>query len=102
MTTATMKKTVFVPNRGPHDYTLAWDYGDLVFCTEGELNRKDLATMHRKLDAEMSAAQEDDYILLTSLTSLCCIACGIFASRFGRLNLLIFEGDKYLERTLFL
>jgi len=48
----------------------------------------------------MAEARPDDYILLTSLTSLCSIACSLFAHKFGRLNLLIFEEGEYLERTL--
>ncbi len=93
-------RKVFVPNKGTHDYTDAWNFGDLVFCTDGVVNRKDLQTMHSQLDLAMSDAQEDDYILLTSLTSLCSVACAIFASRFGRINLLIHDDGKYLERSL--
>lgn len=100
MTTTTDKKLVFVPNKGLHDYTQAWEFGDLVFCSDGELNRRDFLTMQHALEDQLQDAQEDDYILITSLTSLCCIACGIFASRFGRLNLLVFEKGKYLERLL--
>lgn len=93
-------RRVYVPNKGLHDYTEAWDFGEVVFCTDGQLNRKDLLSMHSILDTAMSDATEDDYILLTSLTSLCAVACAIFASRFGRINLLIHDEGKYLERSL--
>ena len=95
-----MKKQVFVPNKGPHDYSDAWRFGDLLFCTKGLVNRRDLLTMYSELHTAMLGAQEDDYILLTSLTSLCSIACSLFAYKFGRLNLLIFEDGEYIERTL--
>ena len=91
-------RKVFVPNRGTHDYSHAWDFGDLVFCTAGTVNRRDLATMFNEVNKAMEGANEDDYILLSSLASLCSIACGIFASRFGCLNLLIYEDGEYLER----
>jgi len=94
------KKLVFVPNRGTHDYSNAWRFGDLVFCTSGPVNRRDLLSMYSDLSRSMAEARPDDYILLTSLTSLCSIACSLFAHKFGRLNLLIFEDGEYLERTL--
>ena len=100
MATATKLRRVYVPNKGSHDYTAAWDFGDLVFCTGGRVNRKDLTTMHSELSHAMDDADEGDYILLTSLASLCAIACSIFATRFGRLNLLIFEDGEYVERFL--
>lgn len=96
-----MKKKVYIPNKGLHDYTNAWSFGDLVFCTDGQVNRRDLHTMHSELSTAMDEAEEDDYILITGLTALCSIACGIFASRFGKLNLLIHEGGgRYLERSI--
>ncbi len=56
--------------------------------------------MYSELHKSMAGAEPDDYILLTSLTSLCSIACSIFAYKFGRLNILIFEDGEYIERTL--
>ena len=91
---------VFVPNRGPHDYSAAWDFGELIFCTEGTINRRDFATMQATLEKAMQSATEEDFILLTSLTSLCAVACSIFAVRFGCLNLLVHEDGEYLERFL--
>lgn len=99
MTTVNDKR-VYVPNKGQHDYTDAWNFGELIFCTEGTINRKDLLTMHAELDNAMLDARNDDYILLTGLTSICVVACAIFASRFGRINLLIHDDGHYLERSL--
>lgn len=94
------KKLVFVPNKGLHDYNDAWRFGELVFCTEGLINRNDVLSMQSELELAMHDAEPDDYILLTSLASLCSIACSLFAHRFGRLNLLVFEKGEYLERSL--
>jgi hypothetical protein len=96
----TKLRRVYVPNKGSHDYTAAWDFGDLVFCTDGRVNRRDLNTMYAELSKAFEDADEGDYILLTSLSSLCAIACSIFVNKFGRLNLLIFEGGEYIERFL--
>ncbi len=95
-----LKKKVFVPNKGTHDYTKAWDFGDLVFCTTGEISRTDLATMQAEMATAMNDADEDDYILLTSLASLCAVACGMFSAKFGRLNILLYERGQYVERHL--
>lgn len=91
---------VYIVNKGPHDYRDAERFGNLVFCTDGSLDRWDVAQMHRELSESMRDSVEDDYILLTSLTSLCSIACGVFARKHGRLNLLIFRDEKYVERTI--
>jgi hypothetical protein len=91
---------VYVPNRAAHDYSKAWKYGELLFCTEGVLNRKDILTMYSELSKKMEDSQEDDYILMSSLTSICCIACAIFVNKHKRLNILLFEDGEYIERTL--
>ena len=95
-----MKPLVFVPNKSPHDYSKAWDFGDLVFCTQGELNNLDVLTMQSELEAAMEDAQPDDYILISSLSSLCGVACAIFAHRFGRLNLLLYKNGRYVVKQL--
>ena len=95
-----MTKRVYIPNKNPHDYSGAWDFGELVFCTQGELHRLDALTMQAEIERSMVDADEDDYVLVSSLTSLCSIACAVFASRFGKLNLLIFDNGKYHARTL--
>lgn len=93
-------KRVYVPNKGPHNYSAAEQFGILIFCTEGQINRKDLNGMLESVKVALEDAIEDDYILLTGLTSLCIVACSLFAARFGRINLLMYEGGEYLEQTL--
>lgn len=91
---------VYIVNDGGHDYKDAARFGHLVFCTKGEVDRYDTSLMYRKLCAAMEDANADDYILLTSLSSLCSVACAMFAARFGRLNLLLFRNEQYVVRTL--
>lgn len=93
---------VYVVNRGPHDYSDAEAYGELVFCTDGPVDRFDTAQMFRELSEAMKESAPEDYILLTSLTSLCVVAAAIFAAKHKCLNLLLHSRDGYVERSIFL
>ena len=92
---------VYIPNEGPHNYSGAKSFGELVSCSAGQIDRWDLAQMHRILSSYIDDSQPQDYILLTSLTSLCSIICSMFACKHGRLNLLIYRDGTYLTRELF-
>lgn len=92
---------VYVTNRGPHNYSGAEKYGSLVYCTDGSLDKFDLSEMYRQLTTAMADSQAEDYILLTSLTSLCSVACAIFAAKHGQLHVLIHRGNSYVERSVY-
>lgn len=91
---------VYIANNGGHDYSEAEAFGTLVFCTTGSINKADIAQMFRELTDALEGANPDDYLLITSLTSLCSVATGILADRFGKVNFLIYEGGKYLTKTV--
>lgn len=91
---------VFVVNKGGHDYSAAERFGTLVYCTEGQLSKYDTGQMFRELVHSMSDSEADDYILLTSLTTLCSVAAAVFAHKHGRVNFLIYKDDNYVERKL--
>lgn len=91
---------VFVLNKGAHDFSAAREYGELVYCTDGALDKYNVSQMYRVIADAMSESDFDDYILLTSLSVLCTVAGAIFAAKHGRLNLLIFKDDKYVSRKL--
>jgi len=93
---------VYCVNRGGHDYSAAEAYGEVLFITEGKLAKYDASQMLRECEAAFADSTPDDYILLTSLTTLCSVACAIFAHKHGRLNLLIHKDDGYVERKLVL
>ena len=93
---------VYVVNRGPHNYDDAKQFGEIIYCTDGKLDKFDTAEMYRELNEAMYDSQAEDYILLTSLTSLCCVACAIFAAKHQRINLLIHKGDGYVMREIHL
>jgi hypothetical protein len=93
---------VYVPNRGPHNYSDAERFGEIVFCTDGSLDKMDTAQMYRELVDAMYDSETEDFILLGSLTSLCCVACSIFTAKHWRLNLLIHSQGGYVDRSLYL
>ena len=97
-----MNSKVYITNRGPHDYSGAKRFGELIFCTEGSLDKMDTAQMYRLLVDAMHDSEPEDYILIGSLTSLCCVATSIFAAKHWRINLLLHRQDGYQERTIML
>jgi hypothetical protein len=97
------RKKVLVVNKSSHDYTQAKEFGDLLFITEGSLNRFATSKMYRLFEPFIAASQPGDYILLSGLTVMCSMFCGMFAAKHNRLNLLIYKPDsrdpgKYVER----
>jgi len=93
-------KNVFIVNNGGHDYSDAERFGALTFCTERVIKKSDTAQMYRELNAAMLDADAHDYLLVSSLTSLCIVATGILAARFGEVHLLLFENGQYVVRDL--
>lgn len=91
---------VYVVNRGGHDYSAAERFGELTYCSDGEMDKWDINQMYRQMSQALDDSDPNDYILLTSLTSLCSVACGVFAARHGRLNLLIYKDGDYVSRTV--
>lgn len=97
-----MKRKVFIVNNGGHDYSDAERFGEIVFCTQAVIRKDDVAQMFREIDEALSWANRDDYILVSSLTSMCMVAAGIFAERFGELHLLLYKDGQYVARDLIL
>ncbi len=92
---------VYVLNKGAaHDFSAAEEYGELIYCTHGRLQKYDVGQMVRECSDAMSESMPDDFILLTSLTTLCSVACSLFAVKHNLLNLLIYKDDKYVVRKI--
>lgn len=94
--------TVWVINRSAHDYSGAARWGSVRHMTEGPVNRYNTGKIFRLLNEPLRESRPNDYILLTGLTVMACIACSIFALRHKRLNLLIFRPatHTYVERRM--
>lgn len=92
---------VYVINRGAHDYSDAERYGDLVYLTEGLLkNPFNTASFYRYAADAMHDAYDGDYILVTSLNSMCTVAGWIIGRLGFSLRLLLFKNDNYIVRTV--
>lgn len=92
--------TVWITNRGGHDYSAAEKYGTLHFLTEGKVKRYATSTAYREFIDQMCDATIDDWLLISSLSILNSIASAILARRFGRVNFLLFCDGKYLPRSI--
>lgn len=94
------KRKVFVPNKGGHDYSAAERFGQLIFVTEGYIDRWHVTHMYRAWAKVLEESGPDDYILETSLNTLCSVGAACFAYKHQRLNLLLFKDGDYQERSL--
>lgn len=90
---------VFIVNKTGHDFSDAENYGELVFLSEGPMNRYSTNNMIRVFKEKMKASEEIDYIVPCSLNVMNAICCAIFAHMHGKLNLLLFKNGKYIERN---
>jgi hypothetical protein len=91
---------VYIVNKSAHDFTEAEKYGELVFITEGRLNRFNVNDMHRQASDAMENSSHKDYIVPCSLNVLNSIVCATFAVKHKCLNLLLFKQGDYIERNI--
>jgi hypothetical protein len=91
---------VYVISKSSHDYSEAAAFGELVFLSEGMINRFSTNHIARIFEEGMKDCGPDDWILQTGLTVMNMIAAAIMAARHKRLNILIYAEGKYVERRL--
>ncbi len=91
---------VYIPNKSPHDFRPAEDFGSLIFLTQGMIPRFQTSSLAREIDAKMQDSSAEDHILVASLPIVVAIASSIQAQKFGRVNYLIFSKGRYVERTV--
>lgn len=94
-----MSKRVFIVNKSTHDFSPAEQYGDLIFLSEGPMNRYATNNIFRSFKEVMNESSPSDYIVPCSLNVMNSIACAIFARKHGRLNLLLYKNGSYIERN---
>ena len=97
--------TVFVVNKGYHDYSPAEDFGKLVFMSSDPngIHQLHTSTMARLFQPYIDASKPGDYILVTSFTVMVSVAAAMFSTKHGgRLNLLIYQAgaNRYEVRRL--
>lgn len=99
---------VYIVNKGAHDHSDAQRFGELVYLSEGAINRYSTNLMYRNFTAILLKSDKEDYILPTGLTIMSNIACAIFAVLHRRLNLLIYKASRsggpgrYVQRSMIL
>jgi len=97
---------VYIVNRGAHDHSDAERFGELIYMSEGSINRYNTNTMYREFVKKLKDSSPDDYILPTGLTIMSNIACCIFAIMHRKLNLLIYKAcpkggpGRYVQRSM--
>lgn len=87
-------RKVYVPNKSHHDFKKAERFGQLVYLTDGVVNRFAVNQLYRECGAAMKDATAEDYILVSSLSILNAVAASIMAHRFGCVNFLVFDTTK--------
>ncbi len=92
-------KKIFVINKSNHDFSAAEKFGELIFMTEGKINRYSTNHMLRLFSEALKESKKDDYILLCSLNVMNSLACAVFAYIHGTINLLLFKNGDYVERN---
>ena len=90
---------VYVVNKSSHDFTPALNFGDIIFLSEGRMDRYATNNMHRQFSEMMELSNASDYIVPCSLNVMNAMACAIFAAKHKRLNLLLFKKGRYIERN---
>ena len=97
-----MSRKVYILTDGGHNYSDAERFGVITFCHVTVRNKDDISQMYRELTDCLKDSSEMDMLLISSLTSLCCVATAILTEWHGRVNFLVFHEGKYVERNLVL
>ena len=94
-----MRPKVYIVNKSSHDFRPAEEFGDIVFLSEGPMNRYSTNNMVRVFRNKLKSSSPNDYIVPCSLNVMNSIACAIFAHLHGKLNLLLYKQGHYIERN---
>ena len=96
------KPKVYVVSGSSHDFSQAKKFGELVFLSEGPMNRYAVNDMYRQFWARMEGSNEDDYLLVCGLAIMNAVAASILMSKHNKINYLLFKKGGYLERNIVL
>ena len=91
---------VFVVNKSSHDFSPATGFGELVFLSEGPMDRYRANNMARQFLPELRKSSPEDLLLPCGLSIMNMVASGIFVHFHGRLNLLLYKDKTYKEINL--
>ena len=91
---------VFVVSRSSHDFSPARRYGDLVFLSEGPMDRYSANNMVRQFAPVLEQSSPEDYLLPCGLSVMNMMAACLMVMKHGRLNLLLYKNKTYREINL--
>ena len=98
-----MKKSkVFIVSGSSHDFAPAEQFGELVYLSQGPMNRYGVNDMYRQFWDKMKDSSPDDYILVCGLAVMNAVAASIMTRLHGRINYLLYQKGGYLERNIVL
>ena len=90
---------VYIVNKSSHDFSAAKKFGEIIFLSEGPMNRYATNNMYRVFSEVLKDSNKCDYIVPCALNVMNSIACAIFAHLHGGLNLLLYKSGDYIERN---
>lgn len=94
---------VYVPNKSYHDFSDAARFGQLIFVTDGLVkSRLNINSIYRDCSEAMKDAEAGDYVLVSSLSILVAAMASLMAFRFSSVNYLMWNGEKYIARSVHL
>lgn len=93
-------RKVFIPNKGGHNYRDAERFGELIYVTEGNINRFAVSNIYRAFIDAMVDSHSNDFFVPTSMNVLNSIGAGVFVRKHGTLNLLLYKDGAYTAREL--
>jgi hypothetical protein len=94
--------TVYIPNKSGHDFEPAKKFGELVFLSEGESNPYEVGKIYREFASVLKDSKPNDYIVISGLQVMNCVASAIMSRLHGRVNWLQWYAQKgiYKSRTV--
>lgn len=94
------RPTVYIVNRSTHDYSRAEEYGDLLFLSEGPMDRYEPNAMVRQFTERLRDSSPNDYLVMCALSMMNSVAMTIFVLKHDCVNLLLYRSNRYEERNL--
>ena len=94
------KRKVFVVSGSSHDFSQAKHFGELIFLSQGPMNRYGVNNMYRQFWDKMKDSDEDDYVLVCGLAIMNGVAASIMAVLHGKINYLLYKKGGYMERNI--
>lgn len=92
---------VFVVNQSPHNFKPAAQYGELVFMSEGSIDRFATNRMIRQFTPFLAESSDEDHLVISGPTVMNVMAAVMLARKHGGvLNILLERRGSYVQRAL--